>query len=214
MFPAFLHGYLLALGLILPLGPQNAFVLSQGAAQPRLTHALPVVIAASLCDTLLILLAVLGVSAVVLTLPLVRTTLIVGGVIFLLVMGWLTWRSSVSFPESEGATHEPPLPNLPGDWSPRRQIVFAVSVSLLNPHAILDTISVIGTSSLAYTGDPRLGFTAGVIVNSWLWFLGLALVGRLAGNIGGVRMWFSRASTLIMWISAVYLASTLFTHAS
>jgi L-lysine exporter family protein LysE/ArgO len=60
MLVPLLHGAGLALGLILPLGPQNVFVFSQGAVQPRLARALSVVVAASLCDTLLIMLAVLG----------------------------------------------------------------------------------------------------------------------------------------------------------
>ncbi len=57
----------LAFGLILPLGSQNVFVFTQGAIQPRLLNALPVAIVASLSDTLLILLAIFGVSVVVLT---------------------------------------------------------------------------------------------------------------------------------------------------
>jgi L-lysine exporter family protein LysE/ArgO len=204
MLAPFMHGYLLALGLILPLGPQNAFVLSQGAAQADFRRALPVVIAAGVCDTLLILLAVLGVSTAALTFPLVKIILIVVGVAFLLIVGWLTWRSSgtIETAESpESLAHEA--------WPIRRQIIFAISVSLLNPHAILDTIGVIGTSSLAYAGDLKTSFTAGVLINSWLWFLGLAIVGRLVGRLDTVRRWLARASAVIMWISAVYLASTL-----
>ncbi len=45
-----LHGILLALGLILPLGAQNVFVFNQGANQ-KMINALPVVITAGLCDT-------------------------------------------------------------------------------------------------------------------------------------------------------------------
>ena len=84
MLSAFLHGYLLSFGLILPLGPQNVFVFSQGATQPRLRRALPVVLTAALADTVLILVAVLGVSAVVLTVPWVKIVLGVIGVGFLL----------------------------------------------------------------------------------------------------------------------------------
>lgn len=204
MLAPFLHGYLLALGLILPLGPQNAFVLSQGAAQSEFKRALPVVAAASLCDTLLILLAVLGVSTAALTFPAVRIILVVVGVVFLLVVGWLTWRSSGS-----QETKVAPEDTTSDSWPLRRQIIFAVSVSLLNPHAILDTIGVIGTSSLAYTGDAKAVFTAGVLINSWLWFLGLAIVGRWVGRLDVVRRWLSRASAVIMWISAVYLAQSL-----
>jgi L-lysine exporter family protein LysE/ArgO len=199
MLPAFLTGYILAFGLILPLGPQNAFVLSQGATQPRLWRTLPVVIAASLCDTLLVLLAVLGVSVVVLAVPWVRVALLAGGIVFLAVMGWLTWRADTRSDDDPETSA----------WPPRRQIVFAMSVSLLNPHAILDTIGVIGTSSLSYAGDARTAFTAGVILNSWLWFAGLAVAGRLVGRWDGARRWLNRASALIMWASAIYLLSTL-----
>ena len=55
---AFIYGYLLFFSLILPLGPQNMFVFSQGATQPQLRRALPVVLTVALADTLLILSAV------------------------------------------------------------------------------------------------------------------------------------------------------------
>ena len=199
MMPAFLTGYLLALGLILPLGPQNAFILSQGATQPRLVRALPAVVAAACCDTLLVMMAVLGVSVVVLAVPWVRIVLLVAGIGFLAVMGWLTWRAKVGDETDPEATA----------WPVRRQVTFAASVSLLNPHAILDTIGVIGTNSLSYAGQARAAFTAGVILNSWLFFFGLAVAGRLVGRWGGVRRWLNRASAVIMWISAGYLLLSL-----
>ncbi len=87
--------------------------------------------------------------------------------------------------------------------------LYALSVSLLNPHAILDTLGVIGTSSLAYTGHERIAFTAACILNSWVWFLMLALAGKWIGSIGPVRQWLNRVSAVIIWISAVYLVYNL-----
>jgi L-lysine exporter family protein LysE/ArgO len=200
MLSAFIHGYLLSFGLILPLGPQNVFVFSQGATQPRLRRALPVMLTAALADTLLIVIAVLGVSAVVLTVPWVKIVLGVFGVCFLLFIGWVTWRSEV---------HEDDAAKLAHDWPVRRQIIFTLSVSLLNPHAILDTIGVIGTSSLAYAGAERIAFTAACIVNSWLWFCMLAVAGKLIGAIGPVRRWLNRVSAVIIWLSAIYLVYNL-----
>jgi len=195
-----LHGAGLAFGLILPLGPQNVFVFSQGAAQPRFARALPAVPTASLCDTLLILLAVLGVSVVVLTVPGVRTALLAAGVLFLVWIGWVTWRSDPGSEAPDAAT---------AGWPVRRQVVFATSVSLLNPHAILDTVAVIGTSSLAYAGAARAAFTAACIAVSWAWFLGLAAAGRAAGSLGGVRRALGKVSAAIMWGTAAYLAGQL-----
>ncbi len=200
MLSAFLHGYLLSFGLILPLGPQNVFVFSQGATQPRLRRALPVVLTASLADTTLILVAVLGVSAVVLTVPWVKIVLGVIGVCFLLYIGGVTWRSEVREDDAAKLAH---------DWPLRRQIIFALSVSLLNPHAILDTIGVIGTSSLAYLSTERIAFTAACILNSWVWFIFLAVAGKLVGSIGPVRRWLNRVSAVIIWISAAYLVYNL-----
>lgn len=199
MVAAFVHGYILSFGLILPLGPQNVFVFSQGAAQPQLRRALPVVVAAAICDTLLIAIAVLGVSTVVLTVPWIKVILGVVGVAFLLHIGRLTWRS-------DGPATIDQAAHL---WPLKRQIVFAASVSLLNPHAILDTVGVIGTSSLAYLDAERWAFTLACVLNSWLWFLGLAAVGRAAGSFEVVRRWLNRASAVIMWLSAIYLVYNL-----
>lgn len=205
MLPAFIHGYILSFGLILPLGPQNAFIFTQGANQPRLIRAFPVTLVASLSDTSLILLSVLGISAVVLTLPWVKTALVVTGVLFLGVIGWLTWHDdSGAGNDRDGQVA----------WPLRRQVVFALSVSLLNPHAILDTIGVIGTSSLSYTGQARLAFTLACILNSWVWFFMLAAVGRLVGTFGRVRSVLNRLSAVIMWASAMYLVVGLWSPSS
>lgn len=200
MLSVFIHGFLLAFGLILPLGPQNAFILNQGAARSRWLDMVPIVLAACICDTLLILLAVFGVSVVVLTIPWFTKTLIVGGVCFLVYIGWVNWRSA----SDESATRPA------SDKSVRRLVAFTLAVSLLNPHAILDTIGVIGTSALAYAGDEKTVFALACILNSWLWFTGLALIGRFFGNIPNLQHWLNRASAVVMWLSAAYLLHNLF----
>jgi L-lysine exporter family protein LysE/ArgO len=197
---AILHGIVLAFGLILPLGPQNTFVLAQGASQPSLMRALPAVAAAGLCDTLLILVAVFGVSVAVLGVPWLRMGLVVGGVVFLVVVGALLWRNGAAGSTEGRAT---------GAFSARRQMAFAASVSLFNPHAILDTVGVIGPSSLAYGESKRIAFTLACIGVSWGYFLFLAVLGRVASTIRGVQRLLNRGSAVIMWGTAVYLASTL-----
>ncbi len=195
---AFLHGLFLAFGLIVPLGAQNVFVFYQGAVQPRWIRALPVVVTASLCDTFLILLAVLGISLVVLTFSWLKSLLFGVGICFLLVMGWQTWKQP---PRESGEPQDA--------FSPMRQIAFAASVSLLNPHAILDTIGVIGTSSIQYTGSSKWAFTAACILVSWLWFFALAVAGRMLGKMDRSGRWLratNRLSALIIWGAACYLA--------
>lgn len=198
MIEAFIHGAILAFGLILPLGVQNVFVFNQGATQPTFLRALPVVLTASLCDTLLILSAVLGVSIIVFTFVWIKTILFGVGLLFLLYMGWMIWRSESVTLNGEQKRSLPI----------KQQIIFAASVSLLNPHAILDTIGVIGTNSLSYSGTEKWIFTLACIVISWLWFLGLAVSGRQVGNLKQAKKWmnlFNKFSAFIIWGAAIYL---------
>lgn len=202
MMEAIIHGFILAFGLILPLGVQNVFVFNQGAMQPKLSRAIPVVLTAALCDTLLISLAVLGVSVVVLSSYWIKTLLFMAGVLFLIYMGVVVWRSKPAQVDDAQTS-----------FSPKKQILFAMSVSLLNPHAILDTVGVIGTSSIKYIGTEKMAFAIACITTSWLWFVGLALAGRLVGNLnqsGSFLNLLNKVSAIIMWGTAIYIGMSLF----
>ena len=201
MISAIIHGIILAFGLILPLGIQNVFVFNQGATQPKFRRALPVVLTACVCDTILISLAVLGISVIVLGVYWIKVVLLTVGIIFLVFMGYVTWKSK-------------PNSNSPDEkaLSPKKQIAFATSVSLLNPHAIMDTIGVIGTSSISYSGVEKTGFTLACIAISWIWFFSLALIGRQVGRLNNSERFITvlnKISALIMWGTAIYLISTL-----
>ncbi|WP_458119930.1 LysE/ArgO family amino acid transporter [Paenibacillus sp. Z6-24] len=205
-----LHAFILALGLILPLGVQNVFIFQQGMVQRKIWKVLPVVITAGLCDTLLIGLAVGGVSVLVLGLPWVRSALMIVGVLFLAYMGYVTWRSAAvdSAATDAGGGQQDEAHALPA----RKQILFALSVSLLNPHAILDTIGVIGTSSLQYEGQEKLVFMLTCITVSWIWFALLAAAGMIVGTLDRSGRWFrilNRCSALLIWGIALYLLVSL-----
>ncbi|NEX78669.1 amino acid transporter [Bacillus thermocopriae] len=197
----FLHGIILAFGLILPLGVQNVFVFNQGATQKKFTHALPSVITAGICDTLLITMAVAGVSIMVLHIEWLRTLMFIVGFFFLAYMGWLMWKNT------------PEFNNHPESFTPSKQILFAASVSLFNPHAIMDTIGVIGASSLVYSGIKKWIFSIACILVSWVWFFSLAITGKKIGQIdtnGKLLKRINQISAFIIWSMAVYLGSQLF----
>lgn len=197
MSEAIIHGVILAFGLIMPLGVQNVFIFNQGAIQPAFLRVLPVIITASLCDTMLILLAVLGVSVIVLTFTWLKIIVLGVGIVFLIYMGWDIWNSE---PKVNHSNKE--------RFSARKQIVFAASVSLLNPHAILDTIGVIGTNSLRYSADEKWAFTFAAILVSWLWFFGLAIIGKTIGRLdqtGNIIKKVNKISAVIIWSVAVYM---------
>ncbi|MBJ7987315.1 MULTISPECIES: LysE/ArgO family amino acid transporter [Bacillus] len=193
---AIVHGIILAFGLILPLGVQNVFVFSQGATQPKLIRALPAAVTAALCDTFLILLAVFGLSTIVLQFEWLRLSLMIAGILFLLYMGYVIWKSEPTTSETNKA-----LPI-------RQQIIFALSVSLLNPHALLDIVGVIGTSALKYVGTEQVIFTITCITVSWIWFFGLTLAGTFMKKIdetGSLMNIFNKCSALFIWGTAIYL---------
>lgn len=198
MIEALIHGFLLAGGLILPLGAQNVFIFNQGANQPNFIKALPSIVTAALCDTLLVIFAVLGISAAVLTFTWLKMILLGVGIVFLLYMGWMTWNSH----SSADSPSSPPILGV------RKQVLFALSLSLLNPHAIMDTVIVIGMNSLQYAGANLFSFTAAVITVSWLWFLGLSAAGNLMKKVDESGDWMRRlnkASAVIMWGTAIYM---------
>lgn len=197
MSEAIIHGIILAFGLIIPLGVQNVFVFNQGASQPNIWRAAPVVLTASICDMLLILIAVQGVSLVLLTFSWLTNSLYIIGFLFLLYMGFIIWRGN----PSNDVKQEKSMPL-------KKQILFAASVSLLNPHAILDTIGVIGTNSIQYIGSEKWAFTLATIIVSWIWFISLALAGKFLKRLdstGKTIVLLNKFSGLIIWGVALYM---------
>lgn len=198
---AILHGIILAFGLILPLGVQNVFVFTQGVMQPTIWRAAPAAVTAAICDTVLIVLAVLGLSVIVLQFEGVRLLLMCGGILFLLYMGKVIWSSL------------PPNIEEGQSLSMKKQVLFALSVSLLNPHALLDTIGVIGTSAVKYTGQEQVMFTVACIIVSWLWFFWLMIVGSILKKMqlpATVFTLFNKFSAVFIWGTACYLIYSQF----
>ena len=197
LIPAIAHGILLAFGLIVPLGIQNLFVFNQGALQPTLLKALPSVVTAALCDTVLIILAVLGVSLLLLELAWLKLSIFVIGFFFLLYMGYVTWNQA----EDNLSENKKPL-------SAKMQMIFAASVSLLNPHAILDTIAIIGTNSVQYNTPSKIAYTGSCILVSWIWFYGLAVAGSKLRHLDKNNAWMkniNKIAAIIIWAIACYI---------
>ena len=71
----------------------------------------------------------------------------------------------------------------------KKQILFTTSVSIFNPHAITDTIMVIGSNSIQYQGSTKLAYTVSCIIISWLWFYSLALAGNKLHKLSKAEFW-------------------------
>lgn len=178
----------------------NVFIFNQGANQPKYRYVLPAIITAGLSDSLLIIIAVVGVSIIIMSLPVLQAIIYIVGLIFLMYMAWTIWHDK---PSTDGEAQI---------ISPMKQVSFALSVSLLNPHAILDTIGVIGSSAALYSGSNKIAFTIACISVSWLWFFLLAILGKMVGSIdktGKLLTIINKISSIIIIIVALMILQKL-----
>ncbi len=200
MVTAIIHGFILAIGLILPLGAQNVFIFNQGANQPKYRYVLPAIITAGLSDSLLIIIAVVGVSIIIMSLPVLQAIIYIVGLIFLMYMAWTIWHDK---PSTDGETQI---------MSPMKQVSFALSVSLLNPHAILDTIGVIGSSAALYSGSNKIAFTIACIQRFMVMVLFTRNFRKMVGSIdktGKLLTIINKISSIIIIIVALMILQKL-----
>jgi L-lysine exporter family protein LysE/ArgO len=198
---AFLSGLILGLALIVPIGPQNLFILQQ-ALLGGIRRGLPAALAAGLCDTTLILAGAAGVAAIFSRWPWLRVALLWLGV------GFLLWLGAGALRQTTPDASRPAGSDSTGTASPRQIALTAVAVSWGNPHAILDTVAVLGSAIAARTPAARPAFAAGAVSASWLFFLALAVAGSAVGSqlTPRAHRWIQVGSGLIMLLFAVLLA--------
>ena len=102
MLQAILHGVLLAIGLILPLGLKIYLFLTKALTKQNLGVHFPAIITAGLCDSLLIILAVVGVSLILMSFPILQLIVYIIGLVFLLYMAWTLWHEQSSDIDEQG----------------------------------------------------------------------------------------------------------------
>ncbi len=196
---ALLSGYMIGFSLILAIGAQNAFVLRQGLKRQ---HVLAVCVTCSLSEIVLVSIGVFGFGRLTELAPWFSDLMLYGGALFLLVYGALcfrsAWRGSAGL-QAEGAA----------ETSLRATIFACLAFTWLNPHAILDTVVLLGALSAQY-GEARGAFGAGAILaaGSFFFLLGYGAqfvapffakpsAWRVLDVIIGITMW-SIALALIL----------------
>ncbi|AJT63811.3 LysE/ArgO family amino acid transporter [Streptomyces chattanoogensis] len=197
-----LAGLLLGLGLIMPIGAQNLFIVQQGISlgAPRVFYA---TLATTGCDALLITAGSLGLGTLFAGHAALRTVLMAAGGGYLLYLAWQNLRG----PDAAGLD----APEAEQTLTVRRTVTRAMGVSLLNPHAILDTVGVIGAVGVARNGVARVWFAGGCVLASLVWFtlLGTAALAIRRRLTRRGRLWIARASSLVMALFALLLWSEL-----
>ncbi|MEU7279647.1 LysE family transporter [Streptomyces sp. NPDC045431] len=193
-------GMLLGLAMITPIGPQNIFLINQGFTfgVPRVFVA---VVAAGVCDTVLISLGGAGTSAVLTRIPGLKTFLLAAGVVFLTYLAVKSFRVR---PEDFDQSAAPEM-----RW--RRVVAQCASVTILNPHSVLDVVGILGVAIAAQDPALRPVFAAGTVSASWVWFtllaLGAATLRRWLTPYR--RMWIDRVSGALLLLFAGLFALEL-----
>jgi len=177
MWQSYLNGLLVAIGLIMAIGTQNAFVLAQSL---RREHHLPVAALCVVCDALLVAAGVFGLATVLAHNSTLLAVARWGGAAFLLWFGIQALRRACSRQSLVGCDQQ-------GPRSRKAVLLSALAVTLLNPHVYLDTVLLVGT--LGAQQSVPAAYVAGAASASLLWFFGLAMAAAW------LAPWFARPAT-------------------
>jgi L-lysine exporter family protein LysE/ArgO len=162
MWQSYSNGLLVAIGLIMAIGAQNAFVLAQSL---RREHHPPVAALCILCDAILVAAGVFGLASLLAQSATLLAIARWGGAAFLLWYGSQALLRAARPQSLQAAGSEP--------RSLRAVLLTALAVTLLNPHVYLDTVLLIGSLG-AQQIEPG-AYAAGAASASFLWFSTLAL---------------------------------------
>jgi L-lysine exporter family protein LysE/ArgO len=166
-------------GLIVAIGAQNAFVLTQGVR--RNFHYL----VAGICflfDAIFIGLGVVGIGSAALARPGLVNWLGWLGSLFLFGCGWRALMSALRGGQLDMAQAN--------RLTLKGVVVTTMAVTLLNPHFYLDTVLFLGGISTQFAGSGRYLFGLGAVTASFVWFFSLSFGGQfLAPLFQKPRTW-------------------------
>ncbi|MBD2814162.1 arginine exporter ArgO [Xenorhabdus sp. Flor] len=166
MFSTLIQGFFLSAAMIIPLGPQNVFVMQQGSKKQF--HLMSAALC-SVSDIILIMAGVFGGSALLGQSAFLLQAVTWGGIAFLLWYGWGAFRLALSADIAFSSTEA----LVQSRW---RVIVTLFAVTWLNPHVYLDTFVVLGSIGGRLSAEHRPWFTAGAVIASISWFFALAIL--------------------------------------
>lgn len=161
MTSVFLSGFGVSAGLIMAIGAQNAHVLRQGL---RREHVGMTVLTCALCDAVLIMFGIVGLGELFSANPDWMAAARYAGAAFL---GWYGLRALKSALRGEALQVSDDARRKLSAW---QALLAAAGFSLLNPHAYLDTVVLIGSVGSQQAEGLRPWFAAGAVSASFVWF--------------------------------------------
>jgi L-lysine exporter family protein LysE/ArgO len=161
----YFQGMGLCASLIMAIGAQNAFILRQGITRK---HIFTAAITCISCDILLMSAGVLGMGKILQSLPQLQVWMAWAGAAFVFWFGWQSlqkaFRPSAMVVDMQNQ----------GIQTAKGVVIAALGFSLLNPHAILDTVVLVGGIGAQQEAADRPMFLLGAISFSGFWFFSLA----------------------------------------
>lgn len=198
----YLNGLMLGLSLIMALGPQNVFLIRQGALRE---HAVLSALICFCCDIILVCASVAGLHQILRLHPVLHTWITWFGVAFLLYYGVKALKRAFDKESAQSAREQQCINRL-------QIVMLALGFSLLNPHAIIDSLVIIGSGSTQFPDHPQ-AFLFGVISASFLWFTSLTFTTHYFSDVlSRATVWrrIEFSSGILMLVLSLKLASSLF----
>lgn len=191
-------GFIIGAGMIIPIGAQNSYVLSQAIKKNYHFTAATICI---LCDIILMSLGVFGGGALVTSNEFLYQAITWGGIAFLTVYGAMFFKEFYLANSGKLDTQ--------GKVSTRKAVIFTtLAVTLLNPHVYLDTVVIIGSISGQYQAIEKWMFLFGTMLASLVWFYSLSLASAKMSpwlSTPKVQRGINLMVALIMWAIAISL---------
>lgn len=202
MLLTFLKGMGTGGSLIVAIGAQNAYVLSQGVQK---NHILVIPLICAVCDAVLVTIGVGGVGSVIASQPMLSRVAGIGGAVFLFCYGAMAFRSA--FRGGHLSVDGRSRPSL------KTAVFTTLAVTLLNPHVYIDTVVLLGSLAGQFRDTDRLLFGAGAVSASFVWFFSLSIgAGLLAPLFRRQAAWriLDTAVGLVMWAIGMTILMSLF----
>ena len=199
---AVFQGFFIGAGMIIPLGAQNAYVLSQGIKQNSHFIAATICI---LCDLLLMSAGIFGSSFLFEGNERLVQVITWGGIAFLGVYGGLFLKNAL-LARGKDSDVVAPL------HSRKTVVLTTLAVTLLNPHVYLDTLVIIGSIGNQFIGVDKWAFLSGTILASITWFYTLSFFAAKMSpwlSQQHVQRWIDLIIAMIMWAIAISLIFSL-----
>ncbi|CDT33539.1 Amino acid transporter [Vibrio coralliirubri] len=176
---ALFQGAALGISMIVPIGAQNSFLISQGIKKQH--HVLAAFICA-MCDVVLTISGVYGGSHLISSSDLLLYGITVSGIIFLLTYASISLFRACKFEYDEFETTS-------ASFGRKAIILSTLAVTLLNPHVYLDTVVILGSVGATYEDLDKIYFVSGAIFSAFVWFFGVViLAARLSSLLSKPRV--------------------------